>query len=129
MLNMWCSKNTQAKFWDLCSFLTSAGGGVINLKFPRELLGFEKAFFENCITAASKVLSAHTWLCGRVEWFSTFFDFRKATHFCRSCIFLRVQFQKICNFGSERGKVFIFQKITGTIQIIIFCWKFAETFL
>ena len=64
----------------------------------------------------------------RVEWFSTFIDFLKPTHFCWSVIFLGTQFQKIDNIGT-RGKVFIFKKSQGTLKINIFIWKLAETFL
>ena len=51
----------------------------------------------------------------RVEWFSTFCDFRKATRFCWSGIYLEGQFQKISKFCCARphrthGKVFIFKK-------------------
>ena len=51
-----------------------------------------------------------SWVLGdRVEWFSTFGDFQKLTHWCRSGLCLGVQFQKIGNFD-KGGKVFIFKK-------------------
>ena len=42
------------------------------------------------------------WSCtlyNRVEWFNTFCNFRKATHFCQSALFLKVKFKRISNFG------------------------------
>ena len=52
----------------------------------------------------------------RVEWFSIFSDFRKATHFCWLGIFLSVQIQKIGNFGhaNARAAQFSFKKKTRT---------------
>ena len=39
----------------------------------------------------------------KVEWFSPFCDFRKATRFCQSAIFLGGQFQKIGEFRSQHA--------------------------
>ena len=54
----------------------------------------------------------------RVEWYSTFCDFRKRALCCRSGIFLWVQFQKIGEFGLARswlmhGKFFTLIKSQG----------------
>ena len=54
-----------------------------------------------------------------------FCDSWKATHFCRSGIFLGAEFQNIGNFrihmrASQEQQSFHFQRITGTLQINIF---------
>ena len=46
----------------------------------------------------------------RVEWFATFWDFRKWKHCCGSGIFVWAQFQKSANSPRAHGKVYIFQK-------------------
>ena len=77
---------------NLVLMITHCGGGPIHRHGVRPELG-------------------HT----RVEWCSTFCDFRKQALCCRLGIFVPVQFQKIGEFGRARGKVFFF--ITGTLQI------------
>ena len=47
----------------------------------------------------------------RVEWYSTFCDFRKATHFCRSGIFLGVHFQKNGNPKCTERFFFIYSSV------------------
>ena len=63
---------------------------------------------------------------------SIFFQILKCTLICGSGIFLRVQFQKIGDFGCMRAsherQSFHFQKITGALKLTFF-GKFAETFL
>ena len=63
----------------------------------------------------------------------TFFcNFRKATRFCWSGIFLGGQFQKSANFAtcaSHAQQSFHFQKTAGTLKMNFCCWKFAESFL
>ena len=59
--------------------------------------------------------------CGTSEGWSDlalFCDFRKATRFCRSGIFLGGQFQKIGEF--TRGASLHFQKIAGSLKMNIF---------
>ena len=65
------------------------------------------------------------YLVSRVEWFSTFFFvFLKPIHFCQSCIFCQVRFQKIDKSAACLRFVlaakFLFQKITGNLKINIF---------
>ena len=56
----------------------------------------------------------------RVEWFTTFCDFRKGTYFCRSSLFLWIQFQKkLANFAAHEPKL-SFWKITGPLKMIFF---------
>ena len=70
-----------------------------------------------------------------VVWLGTvlFCYFRKATGFCRSRIFLEVQFPKISNFGRARAsrarQSFHFEKSTVALKIYIFFWTFALTLL
>ena len=63
----------------------------------------------------------------RVEWFTTFFDFRKWTHGCRSCIFLWVQFQKIGKFCRTRVIVFSSKNHVGLKNEYLF-WKICKYF-
>ena len=65
--------------------------------------------------------TVHCTVYSRVEWFSTFCDFRKATRFCRSGVFFLVQYQNIIEFRSTHARLsFHFQKVTGTLQVKIF---------
>ena len=67
----------------------------------------------------------------RVEWFTTFCDFRKWTHCCRQDIFLWVKFQKnrLACVMHTRQSFYLKKKITGTLQKLIFFGKFANIFL
>ena len=56
----------------------------------------------------------------RVEWFSTFCDFWKATRFCWSGIFLGGQFQKNRRNSQHAQQNSHFQKIAGTLKLHIF---------
>ena len=78
------------------------------------------------ISAFFKCLTCTVHCTHRVEWFTTFCDFRKATGFWQSGIFLEFQFLKIRKFRYAQS--FHFQKITGTFKIYNF-FKFAETFI
>ena len=59
-----------------------------------------------------------------------FYDFWKWANCYRLAIFLWVKFQKNQQIlPRARQSYYIFKKITGTLKMNIFDWKFAETFL
>ena len=82
---------------------------------------FDNASMQLCGLWSFCIFSSNVFkqLCGRVEWFSTFLVFRKATHFCWSGIFLGGQFQQIGKFRCA-GQSFYFQKFAGTLIMNIF---------
>ena len=58
-------------------------------------------------------------LYNRVEGFSTYFDFWKATHFCRSGIFLGVKFQKIYNNLAQHTVEYVTFIISKSLHPIV----------
>ena len=52
------------------------------------------------------------YLCSRVEWFTTFCDFRNWTHCCRPGLILWVQSKKSANLAALAAKFSFFQKET-----------------
>ena len=75
------------------------------------------------------------YMYSRVEWFSTFLDFRKRIHtfllikyIFRNSIPKKLQIRPRAS-ASHGRQSFHFQKITGPLKIKIYFWKFVDTFL
>ena len=72
------------------------------------------------ISVMTTEIHATTGTCNRVEGFTTFCDFRKWTHCCRSGIFLWVQLQKNRHILPGAQQSFYFQKIIVKLNWIFF---------
>ena len=53
-----------------------------------------------------------------MEWFSTFCDFRRRTHFCRSGIFYEINSKNVANFAANYSITVL--KITESLKLNIF---------